>query len=205
MCNAYNLRHREAAILDIARALQFELPTEFPNSTPLFRIGIKQRGLILRPVKDGALAWSWARWSLIPPFGKDMPPYPLNNARADKLSGWPVSNDNVCRRKPTINQIARLSQQSIQYSGGAFIHHRDLLNDPMYVLAFRQHKICRIDLGAMNVGFHLGEGETDPLIVEIARPGSRLGDQVSLWNQICNGRHNGCQFKQWSPVDKCLR
>ena len=43
MCNAYNLRHREAAILDIARAMQIELPTEFPDSPPLFRIGIKQR------------------------------------------------------------------------------------------------------------------------------------------------------------------
>ena len=107
-----------------------------------------------------------------------------------------VSNDNVCGRKPIINQIVHLSQRSV---------HRVLLNDPTYVLAFRQHKIYRIDLGAMNVGFHLCEGETDPLIMKIARPGSRLGDQFFLRNQICNGRHNGCRFKQWFPVNKCGR
>ena len=89
MCNAYNLRHRDAATLDIARALQLELPTDFPEFAPLHRIGIKQRGLILRPVKDGALAWSWARWSLVPQAIRNVPFYPLNNARADKLSAWP--------------------------------------------------------------------------------------------------------------------
>lgn len=35
MCNAYNLRHREAAILDIARAMQLPLADlpEFPPHT----------------------------------------------------------------------------------------------------------------------------------------------------------------------------
>src|SRR3954454_10777434 len=88
MCNAYNLRHRNEAILDIARAMQLPLDdlADFP---PLHRIGIKQRGLILRPQEDGALTWSWARWSLVPPGSRELPPYPLNNARADKLDQWP--------------------------------------------------------------------------------------------------------------------
>jgi putative SOS response-associated peptidase YedK len=88
MCNAYNLRHRNDAILDIARAMQlpFEDLPEFP---PRHRIGIKQPGLILRPDGDGPLRWSWARWSLVPPGAKEVPPYPLNNARADKLNAWP--------------------------------------------------------------------------------------------------------------------
>ena len=66
MCNAYSLRHRAEAILDIARAMQ--LPVDpLPEFPPRHRIGIRQGGLILRPRGEGALAWSWARWSLIPP------------------------------------------------------------------------------------------------------------------------------------------
>jgi putative SOS response-associated peptidase YedK len=45
--------------------------------------------LILRPRENGQLAWSWARWSLVPPNSRERPPYPLNNARADKLDQWP--------------------------------------------------------------------------------------------------------------------
>ncbi len=60
--------------------------TDFP---PRRRIGIRGRGLILRPDGGGPLVWSWARWSLIPPGAKEPPAYPLNNARSDKLTGWP--------------------------------------------------------------------------------------------------------------------
>ena len=88
MCNAYNLRHRNEAILDIARAMQLAV-SDLPEFPPRHRIGIKQRGLILRPSTDGPLAWSWARWSLIPPGSREPPAYPLNNARADKLGVWP--------------------------------------------------------------------------------------------------------------------
>ena len=66
MCNAYNLRHRNEAILDIARAMQLAV-ADLPEFPPRHRIGIKQRGLILRPNGDAPLAWSWARWSLVPP------------------------------------------------------------------------------------------------------------------------------------------
>jgi putative SOS response-associated peptidase YedK len=90
MCNAYNLRHRNDAILDIARAMQLPL-LDLPDFPPRHRIGIKQRGLILRPDTDGALAWSWARWSLIPPRSRQVPPYPLNNTRSDKLGSWPLN------------------------------------------------------------------------------------------------------------------
>ena len=48
MCNAYNLRHRNEAIIDIARAMQLSL-ADLPEFPPRHRIGIKQRGLILRP------------------------------------------------------------------------------------------------------------------------------------------------------------
>jgi hypothetical protein len=51
MCNAYNLCQRNEAILDIARAMQFELP-DLPGFPPRHRIGIKQRGLILLPKPD---------------------------------------------------------------------------------------------------------------------------------------------------------
>ena len=60
--------------------------TDFP---PRRRIGIRGRGLILRPDGGGPLVWSWARWSLIPPGAKEPSAYPLNNARSDKLGGWP--------------------------------------------------------------------------------------------------------------------
>ena len=45
MCNAYNLRHRNEAILDIARAMQLAV-ADLPDFPPRHRIGIKQRGLI---------------------------------------------------------------------------------------------------------------------------------------------------------------
>ena len=88
MCNAYNLRHSAQAILDIARAMQRPV-TDLTDFPPWHRIGIRGRGLILRPDGDGPLIWSWARWSLIPPGAKEPPAYPLNNARSDKLGVWP--------------------------------------------------------------------------------------------------------------------
>ena len=39
----------------------------------LLGIGIKQRGLTLRPVENGKLTWFWARWSLTP-LGSNEPP-----------------------------------------------------------------------------------------------------------------------------------
>ena len=87
MCNAYNLRHRNEAILDIARAMQLPL-LDLPEFPPRHRIGITDPGLILRPQKDGPLAWFWARWGLIP-FGSNSKPLPFNNARSDKLGSWP--------------------------------------------------------------------------------------------------------------------
>ncbi len=47
------------AILDIARAMQRQFD-DLPGFAPLHRIGIKDRGPILRPNRDGPLAWSWA-------------------------------------------------------------------------------------------------------------------------------------------------
>ena len=88
MCNAYNLRHSTEAILDIARAMQCPV-TDLTDFPPLHRIGIRRRGLILRPAGEGPLVWSWARWSVIPPGVKEPSAYPLNNARSDKLGGWP--------------------------------------------------------------------------------------------------------------------
>ena len=44
MCNAYNLRHRNEAILDIARAMQLSL-ADLPEFPPQHRIGIKQRAI----------------------------------------------------------------------------------------------------------------------------------------------------------------
>jgi putative SOS response-associated peptidase YedK len=57
MCNAYNLRYRNEAILDIARAMQLPL-ADLPEFAPQHRISIKDRGLILRPSRDGPLKWS---------------------------------------------------------------------------------------------------------------------------------------------------
>ena len=58
MCNAYNLRHRNKVILDIARAMQLPLTnlTDFP---PPHRVGIRGRGLILRPDGGGPLVRYW--------------------------------------------------------------------------------------------------------------------------------------------------
>ena len=42
MCNAYNLRHRNEAILDIARAMQLAV-ADLPEFPPRHRIGITSR------------------------------------------------------------------------------------------------------------------------------------------------------------------
>ena len=47
MCNAYNLRHRNEVILDIARAMQPPLD-ELPEFLLQYRLGIKDRGLSVR-------------------------------------------------------------------------------------------------------------------------------------------------------------
>jgi hypothetical protein len=61
VCNAYNLRHRSEAIIDLARTMQL-LFDDLPDFPLRHRIGIRQRGLILRPDgDDGPLTWSWAR------------------------------------------------------------------------------------------------------------------------------------------------
>ena len=65
VCNAYNLRHRNEAILDTVRAMQLPFD-DLPEFPPRHRIGITDRGLILRPRRDGPLAWSGARWSSDP-------------------------------------------------------------------------------------------------------------------------------------------
>ena len=62
-CTAHNNRHRNEAILDIARAMQLDI-LYLPEFPLRHRIGIKNRGLILRPTSDGPLTWSWARWSI---------------------------------------------------------------------------------------------------------------------------------------------
>ena len=69
--------------------MQLEL-ADLPEFPPRrHRVDVKQRGLILRPNGDGPFTWSWARWSLVPPCAKELPLYPFNNARADKLGTWP--------------------------------------------------------------------------------------------------------------------
>ena len=88
MCNAYNLGHRNEAILDIARAMQLPFD-DLPDFPPRYCIGIKDRGLILRPRKDGFLAWYSALWGLIPFGSHERPLHPFNNARSDKLGIWP--------------------------------------------------------------------------------------------------------------------
>lgn len=89
MCNAKNLRHRADAIVDLALAMQLAMPMDdLPEFEPRYRIGIKQQGLILKPL-DGRLTWSWARWGLVPPGAKGPQRYALNNARSDKLGNWP--------------------------------------------------------------------------------------------------------------------
>ncbi|WGF90963.1 SOS response-associated peptidase [Marinivivus vitaminiproducens] len=88
MCNAYTMHHSRDEVLLLARQMQLPIP-DLDRFEPRWRIGIKQRGLILRPDPGGELRWSWARWSLVPPGAKEPPLYPLNNARTDKLSGWP--------------------------------------------------------------------------------------------------------------------
>ena len=76
--------------------LPFDDPPEFP---PRHRIGIKERGLVLRPNGEGPLARSWALRVLIP-FGRsERPLHPFNNARSDKLGSrpWRAVHRKPCR------------------------------------------------------------------------------------------------------------
>jgi hypothetical protein len=71
-----DLGHLEGDIAAVGHHLRTDLEPDFP---PRHRIGIRQRGLILRPREDDQLVWSWARWSLVPPGTREVPPYLLNN------------------------------------------------------------------------------------------------------------------------------
>jgi len=82
---------------------------DLPDFPPPHRIGIKQRGLLLRPDRAGALAWAWARWSLstiacraiLTPEehadGLESAPLPgelLVPCPAETMVGWRVSDDS---------------------------------------------------------------------------------------------------------------
>jgi hypothetical protein len=75
---AYNLRDQNEASLAIARAMQLPLEN-LPDFAPLHPIGMGQRGLALRPRQGGSPARSQARWSLVPPGSRKLPPDPLSS------------------------------------------------------------------------------------------------------------------------------
>lgn len=88
MCNAYTLTHSRDAITELTRAMQLKPENELEEFEPRYRIGTKQRAPILIR-QDGRLLWRMALWGLLSSAKKQK--YPLNNARADKLNGWPWS------------------------------------------------------------------------------------------------------------------
>jgi putative SOS response-associated peptidase YedK len=88
MCNAYNLRHRNDALIDIARAMQLVLD-DLPEFPPRAGSASKNGARSFGRTTGGALAWSWALWGLIPFRRRERPPYPSFNARSDKLGSWP--------------------------------------------------------------------------------------------------------------------
>src|SRR5262245_13149002 len=89
-----------------------------------------------------------------------------------------IADNDVRGREPVLDEVAGLSQQLIKYSRGALIHHRVLRDDGRHVLCYWQHEIRRIDLRAVDVRLQLGERETDPLIMQVPGPCSRLGDEL---------------------------
>ncbi len=95
MCNAYSLRRSREELVQLGnhwRQLPLAVLGDPPDWEPRYRIGPRQRGLILRPQGDGqGVAWSLASWGLIPPGSKAPTKFTLTNARDDKLFGWPWS------------------------------------------------------------------------------------------------------------------
>src|SRR4051794_11459509 len=91
MGKAYDLRRRNEAILDIARAMQLPLD-ELPEVPPRRRIGIKQRGLILRPGGEGA---SRAR----------QPEDPANPRQACQAAPFPPAF-RACQRPSWLDLVA---------------------------------------------------------------------------------------------------
>ena len=95
MCNAYNLRHRNEAILDIARAMQLSL-AELPEFPPGHRIGHQAaRSHSPAPSETASLA-CLVRRSSVSPGAKEPPAYPLNNARSDKLTAGQQQGGTHC-------------------------------------------------------------------------------------------------------------
>ncbi len=91
MCNAYSLRRSRDELIQLGNTLQHQLRLdgEPPDWTPRYRIGPRQRGVILRCADDGA-TWALASWGLIPPAAKSPPKMPLTNARAEGITTtWP--------------------------------------------------------------------------------------------------------------------
>ena len=97
-----------------------QLPLDdLPEFPPRHRIGIKQRGLILRPSGDGPLAWSWARWSLVPPGARSCR-LPAEQRPGDKLGAWPWKA--VQRQRCLIPRAASGSRRSWPREGrGALV------------------------------------------------------------------------------------
>ena len=80
MCNAYNLRHRNEAILDIARVMQLSLD-DLPEFPPRHRIGIQPEIRCFVPlngIDDGLTGRSVASLDFAPDFGIFRPTLAVN-------------------------------------------------------------------------------------------------------------------------------
>jgi len=90
MCNAMSFRRSRDELIQFSNQLQLDLTGVVPEFRPRYRIGPKERHVIMRPTSAAAVRAEMAVWGLIPPNAKEPPKLLLTNARADKIaSAWP--------------------------------------------------------------------------------------------------------------------
>lgn len=91
MCNAKSARKGEEELRDFAKYLDAPIESDWPSFTPRYRIGPKNRHLILHAAGEDSLAAEMAQWDLIPPPTKALAkPFLRTNARSDGLTTtWP--------------------------------------------------------------------------------------------------------------------
>lgn len=173
------------------------------------RIGIKQRGLILRPDPDGELAWSWARWSLVPP-GKELTlPRSTTPASTSSLAVESVPDETVpgasVRLLGAREEGAREGQRALVVLrtevGGAVLHGPAMVGradpktgDPLesYTVligdangAMRVHNRMPVMLQARAARTWIEPG---PLPFELLQP--YPADEMTAWRVIDNAKNS---------------
>lgn len=88
MCNAKSLRKPREYVRGLFDQAEIRLANDLPAFEPRYRIGPRQKHLVVFPDQEDGYSVTMAQWDLVPPGNSK--PFLRTNARADALtSKWP--------------------------------------------------------------------------------------------------------------------